>query len=243
MTTQDYLIKKVSASENIILNANYIFFDPLLWTDAHYTLKQLGVKYELIGFNLFEDESMTPTLIDLTRMDNQLKTQLWEDIGSYSYVDAFSQFDQMSMFQNYIVSKKNIYEMKEFLAKMMKVRVQNKKFLFRMFDSRAMIHFHLLFNFYNNEATSQIQEFQLWQDHVDEWTISIAGQYFTLNFPNHFSDQLYPKKFSFDDMMQITENLRILMTPDMDVAEGQLNSTLPFEELLHHEYKSILGEK
>lgn len=243
MTTQDYLIKIVPVSEDIILKANYIFFDPLLWADAHHTLKQLGVKYELIGFNLFEDESMTPTLIDLNRMDNQLKTQLWDEIGSYFYVDAFSQFDQMSMFQNYIVSKKNIYDMKEFLATMMKVTVQNKNFLFRMFDSRAMIHFHLLFNFYNNAATSQIEKFQLWQDYIDEWTISIAGQYFTLNFPNHFSEQLYPKKFSFDDMMQITEKLRVLMTPDMDVIEEQLHSTLPFEELLHREYKSILGEK
>ncbi|MCH7390270.1 hypothetical protein F3J02_18090 [Acinetobacter sp. Tr-809] len=243
MENKKFLIEKISTSEDIIFKANYIFFDPLLWMDAHYVLKQLGVKYELIGSNLFENESMTPTLVDLNLIDETLRRRLWEEIGSYFYVDAFSQFDQMSMFQNYILSKKNIYEMKDFLAKMMKVTIQKKNFLFRMFDSRAMIHFHLLFNFYNNEATSQIEKFQLWQDYIDEWTISIAGQYFTLSFPNHFSDQLYPKKFSFDDMMQITEKLRVLMTPNMDVVEGELGSTLPFEELLHREYKNILGEK
>ncbi len=74
--------------------------------DAHYVLKQLGVKYELIGSNLFENESMTPTLVDLSLINEPLRRRLWEEIGSYFYVDAFSQFDQMSMFQNYILSKK-----------------------------------------------------------------------------------------------------------------------------------------
>ena len=243
MENKKKLITKLEKSENIILNANYIFFDPLLWTDAHYHLKELGVKYELIGLDFFGDEKATPTLINLSLIGLEKKKELWVEIGSYTYTDAFSRYDQMSMFQNYIISNKDINTIKEFLAGMLKLQIGSEKYLFRMFDSRAMIHFSSLFNFRDNKPTTQIEKFELWQQNIDAWIISVADQFFKLNCPNNFFNDHFSQNISFDDMQKINENLRILMMPDTKNNNAEINSTLIFEDVLHNEYKKKLENK
>lgn len=237
-----YLIENINNPKEIILKADYIFFDPSLWPDAHYTLKNLTLSYELIGLNIFEDKNVTPTLVSLKGINNTLKEELWEEIGSYTFMDTASQFDQMSMFQNYIVSKKNIYDMKIFLAEMMQLKQKGKTYLFRMFDSRAMLHCSALFNFNKENDFTQNERFKAWQSHVEEWFICLSGQYYKIKCPYKFSNYINFQKINFEEMMQITESLRLAMMPNPEAEHAERSSIMLLEELLHSEYKKILEQ-
>lgn len=237
-----YLIENINNPKEIILKADYIFFDPSLWPDAHYILENLKLTYELIGLNIFEDKNITPTLVSLKRVNNALKEELWEEIGSYTFMDAASQFDQMSMFQNYIVSEKSIYDIKIFLAEMMQLKRKGKTYLFRMFDSRAMLHCSALFNFNNKPDFTQNQRFKAWQSHVKEWFICLAGRYYKIRCPYKFSNYINFQQVNFEDMMQITENLRANMMPASEAEHAERRSDMVLEELLHSEYIKILEQ-
>ncbi|MBP8006244.1 MAG: hypothetical protein KAZ18_05040 [Acinetobacter sp.] len=138
-------INRIESDASILLDANFIIFDAALWKNVHQILKELEVEFYLIGVNVFNRIELTPTLIDLNPLDDNKKIELWEKLGSYSDTNAFSHFDQMSMFQTYIKSKMRVFDMKTFLSELMVLKYKGDKYIFRFYDPRVAIHFSSIF--------------------------------------------------------------------------------------------------
>lgn len=235
-------ISPVDYPEDLIHDANYIYFDPTLWVGAHYELEKRSIPYHLIGLNVFDNTAETPTLIELNKLSQGIKEQLWEEIGAYKSLEAFSKFDQMSMFQNYIKSNSNLEQMKQFLADMMRIDVKKERYLFRYFDPRVVIHLNALFDVRAGKSIAQSKLFSQWKKHIDTWKVSIGGGFYQLNFPYVGSIDL--SLIGFDEVMNMTEYFRDELLPQYD-DEGELIPPLkeiPFEKLLSITYEKILGE-
>lgn len=237
-------ISRVLYPEDLIHNANYIFFDPTLWSGAHEQLTKRSIPYHLIGRNVFKVEAETPTLIELNELSQDVKEQLWVEIGSYNLLNAFSKFDQMSMFQNYIISKSNLDQIKKFLADFMCMNVQGENYLFRYFDPRVLIHLNAIFDIRFRQSLKQQRLFLEWKKHIQAWSISISGDYFQLNFPYEGNNANF-SEIGFDEVININEYLRFTLTPQYD-DQGELVKSeheQPFETLLNITYEKALGEK
>ncbi|MEE9901928.1 MAG: hypothetical protein PBU42_04805 [Acinetobacter haemolyticus] len=226
-------INRIESDASILLDANFIIFDAALWQNAHQILKELEVEFYLIGVNVFNRTELTPTLIDLNSLDNNKKIELWEKLGSYGDTNAFSHFDQMSMFQTYIKSKMSVFDMKTFLSELMVLKYKGDKYIFRFYDPRVAIHFSSIFSFVDKELFNQ------WFDCCEKWIISINHMHYEIK-----KNQWNSPVVNFEEIDMINEILRQNMTAKYDDEGEEIQvAHQDFEQLIVNTYFQVCGDK
>ncbi|MCU4576393.1 DUF4123 domain-containing protein [Acinetobacter courvalinii] len=227
-------VTKIDAPESIIFEANYIIFDASLWSRAHSILKDLNVEHHFIGLNVFRRPELTPTLIDLNNLSNEKKEQLWNLVGKKTHTNAFSGFDQMSMFQTYLYSDKRIEEMKDFLSELMVYKRKSEKFVFRFYDPRVAIHLSQL------SALLNMSIYKKLQDDIFKWVVSMNHQYFEVN-----KQKVEVPVINFDEIDPINSKIRSELTTDYDDLGNEISKDFNqnMNELINFIYKEQLSEK
>lgn len=227
-------ITKIDHPNDIIFDANYIIFDAFLWGNAHSILKELDIEYHLIGLNVFRQSELSPTLIDLNILSKDKKEEIWNLIGSTAQTNAFSGFDQMSMFQTYIYSDKRIDDIKKFLAEFMVFKNGSDQFLFRFYDPRVAIHFAHL------NALLKANIYTKLHNYVSKWVISINHQYFEVN-----TQKKEIPLVGFDEINEINQQIRDVLTEQYDEDGNEISNNLPenMNELMNFIYRKYLSEK
>lgn len=227
-------VTKIDEPESIIFEANYIIFDASLWGSAHSILKDLNVEHNFIGLNVFRRPELTPTLIDLNNLSNEKKEQLWNLVGKKNHANAFSDFDQMSMFQTYLYSNKRIEEMKDFLSELMVYKRKSEKFVFRFYDPRVAIHLSQL------SALLNMSIYKKLQDDISKWVVSINHQYFEVN-----KQKVEVPVINFDEIDLINSKIRSELTTDYDDLGNEISKDFNqnMNELINFIYKEQLSEK
>ncbi|MEQ1308983.1 hypothetical protein [Acinetobacter bereziniae] len=232
-TTYNF-ISKIDTPESIIFEANYIVFDALLWGNAHSILKEFNIEHHFIGLNVFRRLELTPTLINLNQLSKEKKQQLWQLFGKNTQTNAFSGFDQMSMFQTYIYSDKRTDEIKDFLAELMVYKNKSDKFVFRFYDPRVAIHLTHIGSLLNATIYQQLR------DDISKWVISINHQYFEVN-----REKVDTPLIGFDEIDPINLKMRKALNLQYDDTGNEI---LPdfnenMNELINFAYKEYLSEK
>lgn len=230
LNIQADFIQEITPSESIILNSNYIIFDPSLWAGAHQLLKEIEVDFHLIGLNVFTKPERTPTLIDLNSLSEDKKIELWNQIGRYNTTNAFSQFDQMNMMQTYIKSTKDLEDFKKFLADFMIIRYQGEKAVFRFYDPRVAIHFINLFSLIDKN-----RYYKKWLEYTDKWLVSVNQKYYEIK-----KTCLEESIFDFDSVDEINNILREESTVLFD-EEGNEKEAIfqPLNQMILNTYKKF----
>lgn len=229
------LIQHIPSTEQIILDANYIMFDGALWSNFHKNLEAWGIPFYFIGGNIFSKNIYAPTLVDLTRVDEEQKKELWEMMGQHFSSDI-STFQQTNVFQTYIKTSKSTDELKKFLADFMVLRHNGQKYLFRYYDPRVAIHFPAIFRLtYQNFRTDN--PFDVWQDHIENWVVTIHGGHYRI---------LKEKEIFSQIQLEQIETVNGLMTEFTDTLYATSEQTSQIEgmslaELIQFSYKQILG--
>lgn len=231
---QQNFVTKIDVPESIIFEANYIIFDALLWGSAHSILQELNVEYHFIGLNVFRRPELTPTLIDLNNLSNEKKQKLWSLVGKNTHTNAFSGFDQMSMFQTYLYSNKHVEDMKDFLAELMVYKNKSDKFVFRFYDPRVAIHLTQISSLLN------ITNYKKIQDDISKWVVSINHQYFEVN-----RQKTEIPLIRFDEIDQINSKIRDELTTQYDEFGNEISNNFNenMNELMNFIYKKHLSEK
>lgn len=227
-------ITKIDRPNAIIFDANYIIFHAFLWGNAHSILKELNIEHHLIGLNVFRQSNLSPTLIDLNILSNEKKEEIWNLIGRTTQTNAFSGFDQMSMFQTYIYSDKRVADIKKFLAEFMVLKNRSDQFLFRFYDPRVAIHFAHLSGLLKENIYTKLHNY------VSKWVISINHQYFEVNIQKKEIPLV-----GFDKIDQINQEIRYALTEQYDEDGNEISNNLPenMNELMNFIYRKYLSEK
>lgn len=227
-------ITQIDHPNAIIFDANYIIFDAFLWGNAHSILKELNVEYHLIGLNIFRQWNLSPTLIDLNTLSNEKKQEIWNSIGRTAQTNAFSGFDQMSMFQTYIYSDRSVEEIKKILAEFMVFKDRADQFVFRFYDPRVAIHF------VNINTLLKASTYKKIHENISKWVISINHQYFEVNL-----QKMEIPLIGFDDVDEINQEIRNTLTQQYDEDGNEVFHDLHenMNELINFIYKKYLSEK
>lgn len=223
------------------LDANYILFDPSLWHEAHETI---GVLYELpyivLAEDYFGDKEISPTLIDLNGVDNNLKLDAWEFLGSRPFTDGSSQLDQMSMFQNIIKTDLDIDEMSELIINIM--LFNDHKSIFRFYDPRVMMHHYAYKNTELYLQTELRDKFFKLQNSCSDWVVSVCKGFYRINY----SENLINFKFNnYNEITNITDDIRqeLIRKNLADIPDDKVEEVLSKDLLSPDLFDLLLSKK
>lgn len=171
-------MKKLSIVEakELFLESNYILLDSIFWTDLFENLNEYKIDYISIGIEYFGHKELSPLLIDLKYVKN--KIEFWDRFGEFFYLNATSEFDHMSIFQNFIKTEANIWQIKEYIQKNMVVNVKGKNKIFRFYDSRVMMYLPYILNS-NSEDFNKIK-INFFDLKLDSWVVNVSGGYYSI---------------------------------------------------------------
>ncbi len=169
-------ILTIEETKTIFLKSQYILFDPIFWEDIFIKLDECNIDFYTIGLEFFGYKELAPILIDLNRVKD--KEKLWNTFGEIFYLNATSEFDYMSVFQNIIETDFSLSEFKDYIKSLMVIKIAKEKKIFRFYDSRSMIYAQY---FVNSDAKEfKIISQKIKSIKIKNWVINTASHYYSI---------------------------------------------------------------
>lgn len=208
-----------------VLKANFVLFDAALWNDPLYNLEaNFDVPSHTLAEDYFGDKDISPTLIDLNQLDDAVKLDVWEFLGSRFSTDDFnsSQLDQIGLFQNLIFSELDLDDFSDLMIDLM--LLDDRQSLFRFYDSRVMMH-HRAFRNTPLDLQPQIRRrFQQIQEHCSDWMISVCRGFYQVDLTD--TNQIFDFA-NYDQIFEITEEIRSSLWRDWSkIPEDRIDEIL-----------------
>lgn len=178
--------------KEIFLKANFMLFDQIFWEYSEDFLNRYNVDLIYIGKNFFKNDKNCPLLIDLRKLKESEKEDMYNYICT-SQIDAESSLDQMKMSQNIFICD-NLEKLKELLSQILIIGNGKEKKLFRVYDPRVSFFLPYLLN-YANFKPHKKNILNFFEN--NDWYINILGGYTRLN-DFDYSENLMMDKSDLD---------------------------------------------